>query len=301
MAYTNQKNAGKQKGEMLWLDLTIYGSKLEQYSLLKKNCAIRTHNRVAPELFQEHVTDLIVLEYDYPVKQSLEVLTNLKKEYPSIPVIMLTEQHSEELAVWAFRARAWDFFVKPLEQDKLLACVDAILEIKNKYKNQEKRKAVTPPNIKPVDTRFKNINEEYLAITPAISFLESNYEKKITENTLATLCGMNPFRFSRCFKKEIGLTFQEYLVRLRIREALRLLGNPNASITDIAFTVGFNDTSYFSRTFKKYLNQSPSEFRSLQQNNIDNTDNLKSIDTLSVTPNCLVNEKSQATQRMSLQ
>ena len=163
-----------------------------------------------------------------------------------------------------------------------------------------KRKVVTPPNIKPVDTRFKNINEEYLAITPAISFLESNYQKKITENTLASLCGMNPFRFSRCFKKEIGLTFQEYLVRLRIREALRLLGNPNASITDIAFTVGFNDTSYFSRTFKKYLNQSPSEFRSLQQKDIDNTDNLKNIDTLSVTPNCLKNEKSQTTERISL-
>ena len=93
---------------------------------------------------------------------------------------------------------------------------------------------------------------------------------------------MNPFRFSRCFKKEIGITLQEYLVRLRIREALRLLDNPNASITDIAFTVGFNDTSYFSRTFKKYMNYSPSEFRSIK---FDDTGKLTMV------PNCIKDDR----------
>ena len=273
------------KCSMLWLDLTIYGSKLEQYTLLKKYCDMHVHTIVKPEIFSNQTIDVIVLEYDYPVKQSLQTLNDLKNDYPSIPVIMLTEQHSEELAVWAFRAKAWDFFVKPLAQDKLLSCIDAILEIKNKYKTREKRVAVTTPNIKPIDTRFRDINEEYLAITPALSFLDSNYQKKVSENTLASLCGMNPFRFSRCFKKEIGITLQEYLVRLRIREALRLLDNPNASITDIAFTVGFNDTSYFSRTFKKYMNHSPSEFRSIQQEITATTDNLTMV------PDCIKDDK----------
>jgi YesN/AraC family two-component response regulator len=283
------------KCSMLWLDLTIYGSKLEQYTLLKKYCDMHMHSIVKAEIFSNQAVDVIVLEYDYPVKQSLETLTNLKSEHPSIPIIMLTEQHSEELAVWAFRARAWDFFVKPLAQDKLLASVDAILEIKNKYKSREERVAVTPPNIKPMDTRFRDINEEYLAIAPALSFLDSNYQKKVSENTLASLCGMNPFRFSRCFKKEIGITLQEYLVRLRIREALRLLDNPNASITDIAFTVGFNDTSYFSRTFKKYMNYSPSAFRSIQQENIDSTDKL------SMVPGCIKDSTSEESDWSLLQ
>ena len=277
LASENSNGTNNHKCSMLWLDLTIYGSKLEQYTLLKKYCDMHIHSIVKAEILNNQAIDVIVLEYDYPVKQSLQILTELKSEYPSIPVIILTEQHSEELAVWAFRARAWDFFVKPLAQDKLLACVDAIFEVKNKYKPREKRVAVTPPNIKPIDTRFRDINEEYLAITPALSFLDSNYQKKISENTLSSLCGMNPFRFSRCFKKEIGITLQEYLVRLRIKEALRLLDNPNASITDIAFTVGFNDTSYFSRTFKKYMEYSPSEFRSMQQDHIDTKNNLTMV------------------------
>jgi len=291
----NINNSNKGKCAMLWLDLTIYGSKLEQYTLLEKYCDMHVHTIVKPEVLSNQAIDVIILEFDYPVKQSLQTLTDLKSSHPSIPIIMLTEQHSEELAVWAFRARAWDFFVKPLAQDKLLSCVDAILEIKNKYKPREKRVAVTPPNIKPMDTRFRDINEEYLAITPAISFLDSNYQKKVSENTLASLCGMNPFRFSRCFKKEIGITLQEYLVRLRIREALRLLDNPNASITDIAFTVGFNDTSYFSRTFKKYMNFSPSEFRTIQLDNINTTDNLTMV------PSCIKDDTLQESDWTQLQ
>jgi hypothetical protein len=112
---------------------------------------------------------------------------------------------------------------------------------------------------------------------------------------------MNPFRFSRCFKKETGFTFQEYLVRLRIKEALRLLDNPNASITDISFTVGFNDTSYFSRTFKKYLNHSPSEFRSLQQEYINTTESQNEVGALSRTPSCIEAGKLQEDDWMLLQ
>lgn len=282
---------------MLWLDLTIYASKLEQYTLLKQHCDVRKHSRVVPELFHDQPIDVIVLEYDYPVKQSLETLTEIKSEYPSIPIIMLTEQHSEELAVWAFRARAWDYFVKPLAQDKLLACVRSIVEMKLSVR-QEHRTPCTPPNIKPVETRFYDINQESRAIAPAISFLESNYQKKTSETTLASLCGMNPFRFSRCFKTEIGITLQEYIVRLRIREALRLLYNPNASITDISFMVGFNDSSYFSRTFKKYMNHTPSKFRSMQQGNDDTVDDLMNITALSIIPSCIKDSERRGANQM---
>jgi hypothetical protein len=112
---------------------------------------------------------------------------------------------------------------------------------------------------------------------------------------------MNPFRFSRCFKKETGFTFQEYLVRLRIKEALRLLDNPNASITDIGFMVGFNDSSYFSRTFKKYMNHSPSEFRSIQQDNINTADRPNKVEALSTIPSCIKTDKSQQDDWMLLQ
>jgi AraC-like DNA-binding protein len=71
---------------------------------------------------------------------------------------------------------------------------------------------------------------------------------------------MSPFRFSRSFRETYGITFQDYVVRYRILESCRLLKNPHANITDVAYAIGFNDASYFSRTFRRYVGISPSNY-----------------------------------------
>ena len=71
---------------------------------------------------------------------------------------------------------------------------------------------------------------------------------------------MSPFRFSRTFRETYGITFQDYVVRYRILESCRLLKNPNTNVTDVAYAIGFNDASYFSRTFRRYIGTSPSNY-----------------------------------------
>ena len=65
------------------------------------------------------------------------------------------------------------------------------------------------------------------------------------------------------FKDAFGMTFRDYVVRLRLKEAGRLLQNPQASVTEVAYTVGFNDISYFSRMFKRHFGVSPSAMHEL--------------------------------------
>jgi AraC-like DNA-binding protein len=72
---------------------------------------------------------------------------------------------------------------------------------------------------------------------------------------------MTSSQFSRVFKLTHGTTFQEYVLRRRISQAIRLLQNPSASVTDICYTVGFNDQSYFTRTFRRYIGTSPTTYR----------------------------------------
>ncbi len=73
----------------------------------------------------------------------------------------------------------------------------------------------------------------------------------------ASLCSLGLFQFSRAFKRERGMTFQEYITRSRIRQAATLLRHLYAPVTD----VGFNDLSHFSRTFRRYVGIRPSEYR----------------------------------------
>ncbi|HIQ99233.1 MAG TPA: PocR ligand-binding domain-containing protein [Candidatus Scybalocola faecavium] len=95
----------------------------------------------------------------------------------------------------------------------------------------------------------------------AVSFISQHYSEPITLSYVANEVHLNPAYFSTLFKKEIGLSFKEYLNHVRIEESKRLLSNSNFSIIDIAIAVGFEDQSYFSKVFKKYTGMTPKQFR----------------------------------------
>lgn len=72
---------------------------------------------------------------------------------------------------------------------------------------------------------------------------------------------LHPSYFSTVFKNATGLSFKEYLNKVRIEESKILLQNTDFSIIDIAVAVGFEDQSYFSKVFKKYTGTTPKQFR----------------------------------------
>ena len=76
---------------------------------------------------------------------------------------------------------------------------------------------------------------------------------------MARLCGMSSSQFSRAFKKVYDTTFQEFVVRYRVFQAFNALQAPGANISEIAYSVGFSDPSYFTRVFKRYVGVAPSE------------------------------------------
>ena len=66
---------------------------------------------------------------------------------------------------------------------------------------------------------------------------------------------------SHCFKKQTGYTFREYLTNVRLENAKSLLQYSGLTITEIAFSVGFNDSNYFSNVFKAQMGISPMKYR----------------------------------------
>ena len=79
-----------------------------------------------PEKILAMEPQAICFEYDYPDIPRLVALQETKLAYPSIPVVMVTKQHSEDLAVWAFRSRVWDYFTKPLPVAEVMGCFRTI-------------------------------------------------------------------------------------------------------------------------------------------------------------------------------
>jgi AraC-like DNA-binding protein len=72
---------------------------------------------------------------------------------------------------------------------------------------------------------------------------------------------MSTFYFCKTFKKATGLTFTEYLSRVRVENASELLANPNVRVSEVAYQSGFQSLTNFNRTFHRLRGESPTEYR----------------------------------------
>lgn len=248
---------------ILWIDLRSVHHQSSFYHYLNKNWRVSRISGVEEidQKIRETAPLLLCFEYDYPDISRLSALRQARCLFPSIPIVMLTEQHSETLAVWALRTQVWDYFVKPFPPQELVNSVAAVLALDSLSKDATAPlcwKAHLLSNSFPPEVRFQTYQMKKTYAAQA--FVEAHYHEKIYEKEVAQLCGLNVATFSRHFKKEHETTFRGYVVNFRICKARELLQNPNAMVTDIAYSVGFNDPSYFTRMFRRIVGVSPSHY-----------------------------------------
>jgi YesN/AraC family two-component response regulator len=95
----------------------------------------------------------------------------------------------------------------------------------------------------------------------AVAYFHEHYARPLSRQEMAKAIGVHQDYLSQIFHQELGLCPWDYLNRYRIARAKDLLGFHNASITAVAFDVGFSDPAYFSRVFRKVTGLSPSAYR----------------------------------------
>jgi AraC-like DNA-binding protein/ligand-binding sensor protein len=98
-------------------------------------------------------------------------------------------------------------------------------------------------------------------ITRAKNFIEENQAEDLSLAAVARAVNTSTFYFCKMFKKATGLTFTEYLGRVRVEKAKSLLLSPHARVSEVAFEVGFQSLSQFNRVFKRIAGLSPTEYR----------------------------------------
>lgn len=139
-------------------------------------------------------------------------------------------------------------------------------------KFQEIAKVNTPDHIKEYLIKFKNDFLKLVNLSEAsgyehaegiISYIKAHKADNITLHEIAAYFYFSPCHTSRLIRKKTGLTFPQYLNKIRLAEAKELLRSSNLDIKKIADTVGYNEASHFNRIFKKTLGLSPSKYRNL--------------------------------------
>ena len=98
-------------------------------------------------------------------------------------------------------------------------------------------------------------------IRSVLEYIEQQYPSAITLNSMAEVAGMNPKYFCRVFKEVTQQTPMDYVIFYRVEQAAKMLSNTDLSVLEIALECGFNDCSYFIRTFKKLKAVTPKQYR----------------------------------------
>lgn len=205
--------------------------------------------------------DAVCFDFDFPDMSGLRLIQEAKSRWPSAPIVMLTQQGSVELVMWALRSRVFDLLIKPAadnEFDRLLERIAAA--VRARHSQAERRPQITAARL-PAETRYRAQPSPAARLQAALAHVAKNYLRPIPESEVALLCNMAPSRFCREFKAAFDKTFVEYLAHYRMTQAKRLLANPSMPVADVAVAVGFNDPSYFTRVFRRQEGVSPSEYR----------------------------------------
>ena len=95
-----------------------------------------------------------------------------------------------------------------------------------------------------------------------IAYINQHYPERITLAEIAKIAGVSEREASRCFKKTIGQSPMEYLIKYRLNQSKKLLLETNMTITAICQQCGFSDSAYFGKVFRKSYGMTPSEYRS---------------------------------------
>lgn len=99
-----------------------------------------------------------------------------------------------------------------------------------------------------------------------LEYINKSFNKDISMDSVAHKFFMNASYFSDYFRKNVGVTFSEYLMKQRIKEAVRLLMEEEVNSTEVAFSCGFNNTTSFYNAFKRVTGMNPGDYRKIQHN-----------------------------------
>jgi transcriptional regulator GlxA family with amidase domain len=99
------------------------------------------------------------------------------------------------------------------------------------------------------------------ALRRAVRFVNDNLDSKLKWDEIASDVGLDPFTFGRGFKQSTGMTPHQYIIRCRLRRAMKLLARDELTLADIALDVGCSCQSHLTTLFRKHLGTTPGAFR----------------------------------------
>ncbi|MCU9533148.1 response regulator [Streptococcus sp. CSL10205-OR2] len=224
---------------------------LVDFEKLSITCVDEAENgQEAWQLFEEKHYDIILTDINMPVMNGIQLAQLIKENSPQTHIVFLTGYDDFDYALSALKLGADDYLLKPFSKEDVLQILHQIIP---KIEEAKKKTQLESLMEQSPQSEIEQLIQDQLS------------DVNLSLKSLAKQLSFSPNYLSVLIKKDLGMSFQDYLIQERLKKAKRLLLTTHLKIYEIAEQVGFEDMNYFSQRFKQVVGVTPSQFKKGEQ------------------------------------
>lgn len=215
------------------------------------------NGREAIEILRNHMVDMVISDIMMPYVDGYELTRFIKTshEYSHIPVILITSQSSRESKMEGLSTGADAYIEKPFTFDELQLRIKNLIKSKSSiHRHYEQMKAVT------MHENLSNKDEDF--IQQLTAYILNNLQgENLDVDSLAEHMNISRTNLYNKLKKLLNMSTTEFVNKVKIDVAKQKISETELTFAEIAWQLGFQTPSYFSKIFKKFTGVTPNEFK----------------------------------------
>ena len=223
------------------LELKVLEKTVKKHFVDELEIFASSNGRKASQICDEVKPDIALLDIEMPGMNGIELAKYIKEKYAECIIIFITAYDRFDYAIEAMHIKAFDYLLKPWKEERLCELINTSIE---NVRSMQKTDSIVHSQ--------KDVIKDYI---------DRNYKKDISAKDVAGILGYSDVYFSKVFKQLFDDNFINYLTKIRIDRAKVLLKDVSFNIKEVGKSVGYADSNYFTKVFKRSIGMSPSEYR----------------------------------------
>ena len=224
------------------LELKVLEKTVKKHFVDELEIFASSNGRKASQICDEVKPDIALLDIEMPGMNGIELAKYIKEKYADCIIIFITAYDRFDYAIEAMHIKAFDYLLKPWKEERLCELISTAIE-----------------NVRSMQKTYSIVHSQKDVIK---DYIDRNYKKDISAKDVAGILGYSDVYFSKVFKQLFDDNFINYLTKIRIDRAKVLLKDVSFNIKEVGKSVGYADSNYFTKVFKRSVGMSPSEYRS---------------------------------------